>query len=276
MKTKKLIVGILMFIAMTIAFAFLNTTQAASLGKITVSKNRMVGSVTYKHKIDDKNVWKLTKYNPGGSTDKILDLYCIRAGLGFTSNKPGAFIADYVEYTQSFTMSRTDISKSYEDLVGQFAGVTIKDDENSDDFIFLQKNSDKFYQVLWILDHMLLESATDEELQVYLLNEDRAGYTQEELDKQYNDNTDRIRNVLTRADIEAVQQLAIWYFTNSKNSAYNSEELPFINLAVAGENIWDDFNTEVDSKGNDIYETFGDLYNVESIKGLVVRRYLWR
>ena len=86
--------------------------------------------------------------------------------------------------------------------------------------IFKSANLKNFNSVMWILDNMLLEDASDAEVDKYLL--DHAGYTEEELALSY---AFQYRaNVLSKSDIEVIQQLAIWYFTNTKDSAGNPDE----------------------------------------------------
>ena len=91
MKTKKLIVAILMFMAILMIALFTNTVDAASIGYLTITKDREVDGITYKHQLytnntlSTKNIWKLVTCNQDGTiTNTIPDLYCLRAGLGFT------------------------------------------------------------------------------------------------------------------------------------------------------------------------------------------------
>ena len=108
MKTKKLIVAILMFIAVLMIVGFTNTVDASSLGYLTITKERTVDGITYKHQLytdntlSTKNIWKLVTCTQDGTiTNTIPDLYCLRAGLGFTSESPSNTI---VQYNQSYSL----------------------------------------------------------------------------------------------------------------------------------------------------------------------------
>jgi len=245
MKAKKLIGMILTFIAVLIIAVFTNTVEAASLGYVTITKDRKVENITYKHQLysnnttSTKNVWKLVTCNKDGTiTNKLPDIYCLRAGLGFTSESLDHTV---VEYNQSYDMMR-----QYESLVNYFS--TLESETN----IFDEENKEKFDAVIWVLDNMLLEGANEEQVTEYLKN--YAGYTNERLsaleDKE---------NVLTRADIEAIQQLVIWYFTNNDEEAYNKESLPTLYLSVTGSELFDTGKDEL--TGRDKYETFADIYD---------------
>lgn len=238
MKTKKLIVAILIFAAILVISVFTNSVRAESLGNLTITKDRKVGDVTYKHQLysnntsETKNVWKLVTCQPDGTiTDTINDLYCLRAGLGFTSNSPSNTV---VEYNQSKNMM-----EDYDSLVTYFSTLT------SEINIFDEANNDKFNAVMWVLDNMLLEDADDDAVNTFLKT--HAGYTDAVL------NRDGLQeDILTRADIEAIQQLVIWYFANSDEESYNKETLPTLNMLIDGDAI---FDTEGD------YKTFADIFN---------------
>ena len=238
MKTKKIIVAILLFSVTLIISAFTGAVRAESLGNLTITKDRSIGDVVYRHQLysnntaETKNVWKLVTCNPDGTiTDTINDLYCLRAGLGFTSE---GSTNNVVEYNQSKNMM-----EEYDSLVTYFSTLT------SETTIFDEANRDKFNEVMWILDNMLLEDAKDDDVNTYLKN--YAGYTDETLNK-----SEYKENVLSRADIEAIQQLAIWYFTNSDQEAYNKETLPTLNVLISGDEVYD-------TEG--VYKTFADIFN---------------
>ena len=239
MKTKKIIVASLIFVVVLMISIFTNSARAESIGNITITRDRTVDEVVYKHQLysnnisETKNVWKLVTCNPDGTiTDTINDLYCLRAGLGFTSNSPENNV---VEYNQSKNMI-----EDYESLVTYFSTLT------SETTIFDEANKDKFNAVMWVLDHILLEDASDDEVETYLKT--YAGYTDATLNK-----SEDKENVLSRADIEAIQQLVIWYYTNSDETAYNQETLPTLFMLIDGDEFFDT---------NGEYKDFADIYNL--------------
>jgi len=270
MGKRKLIVGMLVFTLTLITFALLNTANAASLGKLTITKSRNVGNVTYKHQLygsseNPKNIWKIARSKNNvivtdkADPDYLKDVYCLRAGLGFVSDTT-TVEGTTVEYNYSLPLSKKNIEETFNQLVQRYNSVT------SEVTLFKNQNKDKFYSVLWLLDNMLLEDATEADMTEFLLDQTKgAGYTQEELDQAKliisGQNIDVKRSVLTRADIEVIQQLAIWYFTNNDQSAYNQEALPTLWLYAEGDGPFDQFNTGKEN-GKDKYKTFADIYNL--------------
>ncbi|MCI9366594.1 MAG: Cys-Gln thioester bond-forming surface protein, partial [Clostridia bacterium] len=254
MKAKKLIGAILIFTAVLLVSIFSNNVDAASLGYVTITKDRKVENITYKHQLytnntaNIKNVWKLVTCNQDGTiTNTLPDIYCLRAGLGFTSESLDHTV---VEYNQSYDMMR-----QYQNLVNYFSTL------NSETTIFNADNTENFNAVMWVLDNMILEGATEEQVIAYLKN--YAGYTDERLNA-----LEEKENVLTRADIEAIQQLVIWYFTNKDEEAYNKETLPPIYLSVTGSEYFDTGKDEL--TGRDKYETFADIYDGYDENGMPV------
>ncbi len=240
MRTKKLITAILTFAAIFIISIFANKSQAASLGYVKTTRDRTEGEITYRHQLysgtqDVKDVWKLVTCTKEGTIlNNVKDLYCLRAGLGFTQANPKQTV---VEYTQSY-----DLPRQYENVKKYFS--TLK----SETTIFDENQEANFNAVMWILDNMLLEGATDDQVNTYLKK--YAGYTDETINKLANK-----ENVLTRADIEAIQQLAIWYFTNNDEEEFNKEVLPVLNMMIIG----GPYNTKGDEKE---YKTFADIFNM--------------
>ena len=255
MKTKKLIVAILIFAVAIILFACISESNAASgLGYLKITRERTAVEnyvpnftdttspykVTYKHQLytgnNDytKNVWKIVSSTKSGQiTDEIPDLYCLRAGLGFTNENGGADTSDPVLYDQEFNMP-----EDYEKIKKYLS------DLNSEVTIFEDK--DNFNAVLWILDNMLLEDVKPDQVQEYLLK--YAGYEAEDFEVNP-------LSILSEADIEAIQQLAIWYFTNPELTSeeeqgkgyygYHSENLSplYVMLNNSEEDFYNTYDT---------------------------------
>lgn len=226
MKTKKLIVAVLLFMLVTVLFAFGTETEAASssgLGNLRIIKERIGQetyepelkqvqgpyTVTYKHQLytgnDNRtiNVWKIVSGNTD-TTEKLPDLYCLRAGLGFMTEGNVDNPENVVNYNLAF-----DLPEDYEKVKTYLSGL------NSEVTIFEDKDS--FNAVLKILDIMLLEKDMQdtEKVKEYLIN--YAGYTNEDFENQP-------LSVLSSADIEVIQQLAIWYFTNQEDKTVTEED----------------------------------------------------
>ncbi len=196
--------------------------------------------MTYMHQIytgqtgKTKNIWNLVTCTEAGiETDTVKDLYCLRAGLGFTNGDITESNKKVVNYDVSY-----EIMEQYQKLINDFSTL------QSDISIFKSENKQDFDAVMWILDHMLLSSATEEEYQNYLKT--HAGYSAKDLTK-----ADDKQNVLTRSDIEAITQLAIWYFTNKDEDDYHQENLPSIYMNLKGDELYE----------KEGYKTYGDIFN---------------
>ncbi len=280
MKTRKLITGTLTFVFLIIIFAFLNTSKAAisNLGYVKITRDRTATvkytaknpttgetaereyTAKYAHQFGEnrtgtKNVWKLVTCTENGTVTEanyVKDLYCLRAGLGFTTETGGPnYNPDPVLYNIEYNMIR-DYEAVRDYLSGLHSEVTIFNNEAN------------FNSVMWILDHMLLEGASDEELTEYLI--EYAGYNNEVgdgIDGTSLNFAAMKENVLTRADIEAIQQMAIWYFTNvtkgttNEISDYHSENLLPIYTRITGSG----FDTSNE------YRLFSDIFNTEESYG---------
>ena len=254
MKTRKVIGSILIFLTVLLISIFTNCVQAESLGKVTITADRKVGNVTYRYQLHGdesskkKNIWKLIACDDQGTaaTPAVQDLYCLRAGLGFmTAENPDHKV---VEYTTSF-----DMLSQYSELVTYYNSVNSISKIASD----AETKKASFDAVLWILDNMLLESATDEEVKAYL--KQYAEYTEEDFN-----NEDEEDKILSRADIEAVQQLAIWYFTNSDEEVYHEAILPSLYLNVKGDPLLDQTKFKEDSSK---YLSMSEIYDGTGLLG---------
>ena len=261
MKTRKFIATVLIFLAVLTIAMFTNSTKAAdsSLGYLTITTDRKEGDVIYKHRLyygtqNVKDIWKIISCDVNGvpSQTPITDLYCLRAGLGFTSINLDNKV---VEYNLSY-----DLVKQYQEVVNHFK------DLDSETTIFDENKKANFDAVMWILDNMLLEGATDEQVTEYLKT--YAGYDEESLEE-----AEKQENILTRSDIEAIQQLAIWYFTNDDElgeGEFHNETLPTLFLYIYGLDRFYDTDTNIQDKEypyKSLAEIFDGKYVLESTYG---------
>ena len=147
------------------------------------------------------NIWQIVKYNnPSGTGNYTTgNYYCVRAGVGFSNTKKVA------EYNISYDL-RTEKSLL----------------ENSRD-TYLQSiaNNGYYYNLLALTDLLYLHGVSTEAEKNALL--DAA--------LEY---ADIYEFSLTDSDIEAVQQAAIWYFTNHDDSLFDKL---YNNFKEDGENI---------------------------------------
>ena len=258
MRTKKLIVFISILAAIIFVGIFTNNVKAAAPGYLTIIKERVVDfqttDVTYKHQIykgtnnKTENIWNIVTCTADGVvTDTIPDLYCLRAGLGFTNQSQPETPVHSEAFTSPFKREEyteeLDMVTGYSSLRSQLASSEAK--------IFSEEEETHYYELLWVLDHMLLEDATQEELIQYL--KDYAEYPEADFTRENAISGE----FLTRADIEAIQQLAIWYFTNNEDERHNTTELPPIYITLKGSLLHD----------GDDYKSYSDLFDLDGTHG---------
>lgn len=177
-KLKKILFIFILNLIGLISLSVFNSVQAADGSMyLTLSALRESG---FGYQYKNKYVWKIVETNSEGTTS-IFDktIYCLRAGVGFGSNVWASGDPVQRQYTKYFDM------KNLEDIDSQYAEVL--------------PSGDNYYAVLWILEHAYIPELPD-----------AAIYRSELLSAAGIKN-----NYLTDDDIDVVQQLAIWHFTNT-------------------------------------------------------------
>ena len=220
MKLKKIALIIIMSLFAVIFMSAFNTSNAATGSKfLTITMLRSRNG--YGYKALEKNIWKIVETDSTGSIINYNNtIYCIKGGPGFG---PNGFDSDedgsnpsklptVREYTRYFDMKDPDsIPSPYKDVLPD-------------------TNSNTYKALLWLLENIYVapgENATLEE------------------EQQAADFKDMLLNaaglsgsLLTDEDIDAVQQLAIWHFTNTGDAYDVGEEgnFEFWVNAIAGTN----------------------------------------
>lgn len=193
---------------------------------------------------EGKTVWKIAAYpSMASNTVNYNDLYyCLNASRGF-----GIQNGDMAEgakdiYSSIYDMKNTAHKSNISNLAGEDLG----------------KNYNK---ILWILDHSYIPTGSSE-------YKDTAEY--KNLMRNAKITIQNDERDLTEEQIEVIQQMAIWYFTNSSNENYHlsSENLPSMYMKKAGETEYrqlsgmhyatDEYGTSID--GREIYERMNTLY----------------
>ena len=145
-----------------------------------------------------RNIWKI--YETGSQADDTI--YCLKGGPGFGNDDFATGSPQETEYTRYFDLrTPEDIPSTYQRALPSI-------------------NSDEYEALMWILDHIYVlpkKNATVEEEQAaernkQMLLEAAAKYADETGNPDVSDIYDF--EYLTDEDIDAVQQLAVWYYTN--------------------------------------------------------------
>ena len=218
-KLTKLSLSIIVTIIAILIIGTANAVQAVSAGPL------YLGIVTlrtsgYGYKQAGKIVWKIAEYD--SLTDTTADLsktiYCIKAGPGFGSTDMSTGGAQTTStYTQKFNLKDSNsITSPYNSVL---------------------PTGENYNKLIWLLDHLYImpQPGTDN-------TTNREAFLANIIpNAQY--------YLLTDDDIDVVQQLAIWYFTNPTGDYhYNSIEL---------------YTNTTKNDANSAYKTFEDLYGAD-------------
>ena len=149
-------------------------------------------------------IWNILKYDSANSNstyDNLLDIFCLREGEGFLNETGESDTGVIKEYNESYNMKtdKTDVNSKIHDWSKTIDGVNQYDAILAVlDLFYTKGNSDEYRQ-------NLLENAIG--------REQYASYTDEQK--------------ITDSDIKAVEQAALWYFTNygeNNNGLYDKTE----------------------------------------------------
>lgn len=192
---RKIALTIIMIImTIMIASAFTTTSYATTGSRyLTIKQLRDSG---YGYKALEKNIWKICESNSSGTTlNYDHTIYCLKGGPGFGSSIFGSGAPTVRHYTIYFDMKNpSTIEEEYASAIPS-------------------TSSDTYKSLLWLLENVYVapktnatdtERATAAEYRELLL--EKAGIA---------------GGYITDDDIDAVQQLAVWHFTN--NDEYKVE-----------------------------------------------------
>lgn len=203
---------VLLILAIVIAFCLAPLTtvvQAASSYELGIVQAREGG---YAYQIEGKDIFKIVAYN-NDVYNYDNAIYCIKAGPGF-----GGTITDPLEkrtYSISYDM------KDLGNIPENFKSMLPSDEMVTETIGEEEITYSKYNAVLWILDNMYLpkhpNEAERQEMRDALLTAAFKEQLAEDVTPPFT--IDQIN--LTDDDIEVVQQLAIWHFTNTDESPYD-------------------------------------------------------
>ena len=178
-------------------------------------------------------VFKIYEEN---DTEFRVPYYCLRGRVGFGATE------EY-DYDANSAVAYTKIGEMHDDA----ASIISAYNENYSEINGGNVNiSNKYNEILWILDN------------IYLPKDNTKGYSAEEYKTELFDKvglSDSQREAITDDDIEVIQQLAIWYFSN-----YDENSNDNLSVSRTEENIASLLGFfEKDEDGNEIIDN--DHYN---------------
>ena len=208
---KKNIIRVLIILFLvTTCMAFVSygaTTQTPIY--LGLSELRTISTPNFGYSIGDPNssaesgtavkLWNIVKYSTATSNDPTEgNIYCLKAGVGFTDTTQNA------TYNIFYDMkTEKEQIKAQNDVLAELVeGTQIELDDGS--------TVDRYNAVLALLDMLYYYGESNEGDKTELLNS--AGIYEEDWD-----------DILTEDEIKAIQQAAIWYFTNygEENGKYD-------------------------------------------------------
>ena len=206
MQRKKTYFITILLVTIFFLLGMCNITQAATASQTKYLKIMMLRESGFGYQALNKAVWEIVETNSSGTTeDHSATIYCIKGGPGFGSTEFGNGSAIERPYTQYFDLKDLDsISSTYRSAL---------------------PSGNDYRALVWLLEHVYIAPANSSE------NAQAEEYRDQLLDAAGVNNGN-----LTDDDIDVVQQLAVWHFTN--NDAYDAgDSLPelYIN-SVRGTN----------------------------------------
>ena len=205
---KKIAVSIMvMLLALAMGTSVFAATNPVTFGLSEYRRETNGKQYGYRINNGNKKVWKVIVYENDGTTMNFDNtIYCLKAEKGFYTATPNSFKQTYdkmVDFADKASLVPT---------------------------IF--QYDDYYYAATWILDHAYIPyyAKSGDSVEVQNQKTQQAAQDREDL-LNASGMADSLKQELTDDDIDVVQQMALWYFTNTK-----SDENPDIyHVDFAGE-----------------------------------------
>ena len=217
-KLKKLVSSILITMLTVATLGSISAVKAASAGPLYLGivSLRRAG---YGYQQEGSKVWKIAEYDieNGKTADLSKTIYCIKGGPGFgSSDMATGGVPTISKYTQKFNLKDlASIPSTYSKIL---------------------PTGSNYNSLMWLLDNIYIMPA---------IGTDNTTAREEFLKSKI---PNELYNLITDDDIDAVQQLAIWYFTNPSGDKYHYETSNFKINSIAN----------VDSNYASMGDIFGD------------------
>ena len=217
-KFKKLVSSILITMLTVATLGSFSAVKAASAGPLYLGivSLRRAG---YGYQQEGSKVWKIAEYDSenGKTADLSKTIYCIKGGPGFgSSDMATGGVPTISKYTQKFNLKDlASIPSTYSKIL---------------------PTESNYNSLMWLLDNIYIMPA---------IGTDNTTAREEFLKSKI---PNELYNLITDDDIDAVQQLAIWYFTNPSGDKYHYETSNFKINSIAN----------VDSNYASMGDIFGD------------------
>ena len=191
---KKIAVSIIvMLLALAMGTSVFAATNPVTFGLSEYRRETNGKQYGYRINNGNKKVWKVIVYENDGTTMNFDNtIYCLKAEKGFYTATPNSFKQTYdkmVDFADKASLVPT---------------------------IF--ENDDYYYAATWILDHAYIPyyAKSGDSVEVQNQRTQQAAQDREDL-LNASGMGDSLKQELTDDDIDVVQQMALWYFTNTKS-----------------------------------------------------------
>ena len=217
-KLKKLVSSILITMLTVATLGSISAVKAASAGPLYLGivSLRRAG---YGYQQEGSKLWKIAEYDSenGKTADLSKTIYCIKGGPGFgSSDMATGGVPTISKYTQKFNLKDlASIPSTYSKIL---------------------PTGSNYNSLMWLLDNIYIMPA---------IGTDNTTAREEFLKSKI---PNELYELITDDDIDAVQQLAIWYFTNPSGDKYHYETSNFKINSIAN----------VDSNYASMGDIFGD------------------
>ena len=172
-------------------------------------------------------IWQMVKYSSNSATGTYTtgNYYCVRAGVGFNDTTK---VATY------------NIAYDFKD----------KTDAQNNTWVNRIISNGNYYKLQALTDLLYLPGVSTQAERANLM---KNAYNDSNWQQYYN-------YYITDSDIEAVQQAAIWYFTNSDDTygIYNNYDTVFVNGGNLTKTSWLFYRTSSMSMNNQAYTSLSD------------------
>ena len=217
-KLKKLVSSILITMLTVATLGSISAVKAASAGPLYLGIVSL-RSAGYGYQQEGSKVWKIAEYDSenGRTANLSKTIYCIKGGPGFgSSDMATGGVPTISKYTQKFNLKDlASIPSTYSKIL---------------------PTRSNYNSLMWLLDNIYIMPA---------IGTDNTTAREEFLKSKI---PNELYNLITDDDIDAVQQLAIWYFTNPSGDKYHYETSNFKINSIAN----------VDSNYASMGDVFGD------------------
>jgi len=205
MKIKKIGIMVLTLIIVGIFAAnIVSAVETRTLGIVSIREGG------YGYQANTKNVWKIVEYD-GNTFNYDNAIYCLKAGQGFGDNTH----IEKRDYDINYDM------KLYSVIPNSVKAILPSDTEKTATIDGEEYTYTDYNAVLALLENF------------YLPKDENAAELKDMIISAVFPNLQKEQVLLTDDDIEVVQQLAIWYFSNPETTdPYHMETLPALQVTT--------------------------------------------